>query len=322
MNVHDLATRVIEGYRITRDDASTILATSDAETIDLLMAAYRIRRRYHGNKVRIHILMNAKSGMCPEDCSFCSQSSKATTEIDRYRLLSKEELIEGARRAKEGRAYKYCIVTSTRSPAAKELETICDAVRVIKKEIGIRICASLGRLNDEAAGQLQSAGVNRFNHNLETSERLFPSICTTHTYQDRVATIKTVQRAGMETCCGGIVGMNEADEDIVDLAFAMRELDIDSIPVNFLNSRPGTDLEGALNLSPLKCLRVLAMFRFANPSKDIRAAGGREINLRALQPLALYAVNSIFSEGYLTTGGTAINQDHQMIRDMGFEIEE
>ena len=163
--------------------------------------------------------------------------------------------------------------------------------------------------------------MDRFNHNLETAERLFPQVCTTHTYEERVKTIKIVKKAGMDACCGCIIGMDETYEDIVDIAFALKELNVDSIPVNFLNPRSGTPMDGRSNLTPIKCLKVLSMFRLVNPSKDIRVAGGREVNLRTLQPLSLYAVNSMFTEGYLTTGGQTANEDYRMIEDMGFEIE-
>lgn len=327
LNLPELAENVIKGYRLNREEALALLATPDEDLLLLLHSAYRIRRHFRGDRMRIHVLQNAKSGLCPEDCSFCSQSSVAETPIERYRLQSKDEIVAGAVRAKEARAYKYCIVTSTKSPSGAELKTICDAVREIKQTVGIRVCASLGALNDNTAAMLKEAGVDKFNHNLETSERLFPSICTTHTFQDRVATVSTVQKAGMETCCGGIVGMTEADEDIVDLAMKLRELNVDSIPINFLDSRPGTALGGPpvggrRALTPAKCLKALALFRFIHPDKDIRAAGGREVNLRSLQPLALYAANSIFTEGYLTTGGNEASADHRMIADLGFTIDE
>lgn len=186
----------------------------------------------------------------------------------------------------------------------------------------IKVCTSLGLLTADKARMLKEAGVDRFNHNLETSERFFQNICTTHTYRDRVNTLRLVKEAGLSTCAGGIIGMGEGDEDIVELAFAVRELDIDSIPVNFLNPRPGTPLERERNLTPGRCLKALALFRFLNPAKDIRAAGGREVNLRHLQPLSLYPANSVFAEGYLTTRGQGSDELRRMIEDLGFEVEE
>ncbi len=316
------AEAILAGRVPTREEALQVLQEPDTTLLELLGAAFRIRQRYHGLNVRIHVLRNAKSGGCPEDCTFCSQSSISSASINRYPLLPKEDLVEGALRAYEARAGTYCIVTATRGPTWHQLETIVEAVREIKDRVPIKICCSLGLLTREKARWLKEAGVDRYNHNLETSERFFPRICTTHTYRDRVRTLEVVKEAGLETCSGGIIGMGEGDDDVVDLAFAVRQLDIDSIPINFLNPIEGTPLSGCRRLTPGRCLKVLALFRFLNPQKDIRVAGGREINLRHLQPLALYAANSLFAGGYLTTGGQAMPDVYQMIEDLGFEIEE
>jgi biotin synthase len=317
----NFASQVIDGYRISRDEARDILNTKDLEILSLLNGAFILRKQYHGLKVRIHVLKNAKSGMCPEDCSFCSQARGAESGVDRYSLLSVEQLVEGAHRAAEAQAVKYCMVTSTRGPSAREINEICTAVQRIKAELPhLRICTSLGLLTDHQAEQLAAAGVDRFNHNLETSKRFYPSICSTHSYEDRVSTVRAAKRAGMEACCGGIMGMGETDDDRIELAFALRDLEVDSIPINFLDPRPGTPLQEVSRLKPLECLRLLAMFRFVNPTRDIRVAGGREINLRSLQPLALYAANSIFADGYLTTGGQGHEADLQLIEDLGFEV--
>lgn len=306
----------------TREEALAVLRAPDAELLPILHAASLPRERFYGRRVRIHVLQNAKSGLCPEDCGFCSQSSVATGPVKKYRLLSREELVEGARRAKAMNAVVYCMVTSTREPSESEMETICGAAREIRRQLDIRICCSLGLLTEDKARRLKEAGVDRFNHNLETAERRFPSICTTHAYRDRVETVRIAQRAGLIACCGGIVGMGEADEDRVDLAFAWRELDVDSIPVNFLDPRPGTPFGDLPRPTPPECLKALALVRLVNPSKDIRVAGGREANLRSLQPLALHAANSIFSNGYLTTPGQGPDADRRMIADAGFEIDE
>lgn len=315
----ELADRAIAGEAPTRDEALAVVRAPDVELLPILDAAFRVRRHFHGNRVKVHILENAMSGMCPEDCGWCSQSKVAQGDVEKYRLISKEEMLEGARKAKAAGAYKYCLVTSTRGPNAQQMDVICDAVREIKDKVGIKVCTSLGILEREQAFRLKEAGVDRFNHNLETSERHFSKVCSTHTYEDRVRTIQYVHEAGMESCCGGIVGMGEADEDVVELAFQLRKLGVTSIPVNFLNPRPGTPL-GALPVQdPKRCLRVLCMTRFVNPSRDIRAAGGREVNLRSLQAMLLYPCNSIFTNGYLTTGGNGETEDFRMIRDLGFE---
>ena len=317
---NSIAERSIEGTPPTREEALEILRCPKGELLDLLQAAYRVRKHHHGKTVKLHILLNAMSGMCPEDCTFCSQSIVAKGEIERYRLMTKEEIVSAAKKAKENKAWKFCIVTSTRGPNEKQLDVICDAVREIKETVGIRICTSLGIVTEDQAVQLKEAGVDRFNHNLETSPDHYESICTTHTYQDRVQTVEKVRAAGMEACSGGILGMGESHEDIVELAFATRKLGVESIPVNFLNPRPGTPLED-LNLpEPDLCLKTLCLLRFVNPDKDIRAAGGRELALRSMQPFVLYPCNSMFTDGYLTTDGNKPNEDHQMIEDMGFEV--
>jgi biotin synthase len=236
-------------------------------------------------------------------------------------MKSVDELVDAARRAHATRAKRYCMVTATRGPSQKDLDTICEAAQRIKAELDIELCASLGLLTEAKAERLVAAGVDRFNHNLETSERHYGRIVSTHSWQDRVETVRIAQRAGMDTCCGGIVGLGEDENDLLDLAFALRELDVDSVPVNFLDARPGTPLAGYPLVEPGHALRALCMFRFVHPRTDLRVAGGREITLRALQALALYPANSIFTQGYLTTGGATAHADHQMIRDAGFELE-
>jgi biotin synthase len=206
-----------------------------------------------------------------------------------------EKIIDGARKASDLNALRYCVVISGREPAEDDLDTICSAARQIKKEVPIEICTSLGLLNIEQARRLKAAGVDRFNHNLESSERFYPSICTTHSYAERMRTAEIVKAAGMELCSGGLIGMGESLEDRVEMAFALRDVKADSIPLNFLDPRPGTVLENIIRLSPSDCLHALAMFRFVHPDKEIRVAGGREACLGAMQVLSLYAANSIFT---------------------------
>lgn len=316
-----LADRAIAGEPISREEARAVLNAPDSEFLALVDAASRVRRHYHGNKVQIHILENAKMGGCSEDCGFCSQSARYETNVPAVPALAVAELVEGARKAKASSAWRYCMVTATRGPSGQDLDVICEAARQIKSEMDISLCASLGLLNEAKAQRLAEAGIDRFNHNLETSERHFGNVVTTHTYQDRVSTLKHAKDAGMETCCGGILGLGEGHDDILDLAFSLRELDVDSAPVNFLNPRPGTPMEGYTQLSPREAIKALCMFRFVLPSKDLRAAGGREVVLRSLQPLSILVADSIFANGYLTTDGAGESSDYQMIRDMGYEIE-
>ncbi len=321
MDWEELADRGIAGGAPSPEEALAVLRAPDGEFLSVLRAAGRVRRHFHGNGVKLHVLQNAMSGMCTEDCRFCSQSGTATGEIGRYRLLSGEEIVAGARRAKDAGAWKYCIVTSTRGPDERQLDVICAAVEEIKRTVGIRVCASLGILEGPQAARLKAAGIDTFNHNLESSPRHFPEICTTHGYEDRVRTISVLREAGIDACCGGIVGLGETDRDLVDLAFELRRLEVASIPVNFLDPRPGTPLADRPPVEPRYGLKVLCMMRFVNPGRDIRAAGGREAVLRSLQPLVLYPCNSIFTDGYLTTPGNRHEQDVRMIRDMGFEVQ-
>ena len=322
MDWNALADRALDGEPVTAAEALAVVSSSDDALLDVLAAAFRVRFRHHGRDVRLHVLRNAKSGLCPEDCAFCSQSVVHHTGVERYRLQSVEQLVAGAHEAHRMGAVKYCMVTATRGPSDRELDVICEAVRRIKTEVPINICTSLGILRDGQAERLAAAGVNRFNHNLESSSRHFPEICSTHSFDDRVATVRRVRAAGMEACCGGIMGMGESLEDRVGLALELRALEVESIPVNFLDPRPGTPLAGAPRLSPADCLRALAMMRFVNPSRDIRVAGGREVNLRHLQPLALYPANSMFVNGYLTTPGAGWEADMRMIEDLGFRLAE
>jgi biotin synthase len=236
-------------------------------------------------------------------------------------MKSVDELVDGARRAHSARAKRYSMVTATRGPSQRDLDTICEAATRIKAEMNIELCASLGLLTEAKAKRLADSGVDRFNHNLETSERHYNEIVSTHSWRDRVQTVQFAKAAGMDTCCGGIVGLGESEDDLLDLAFSLRELDVDSVPVNFLDARPGTPLAGRPLVEPGYALRALCMFRFVHPRTDLRVAGGREITLRALQAFALFPANSIFTQGYLTTGGASAQADHQMIRDAGFELE-
>ncbi len=315
-----LASRVLDGHCLTPDEAREVLAAPDEQLLDLLHAAFRVREHYFGRKVQLYLLMNAKSGLCPEDCTYCSQSKTSEAEIPRYNLLNREELIAGAQAAVDRQATTYCIVISARGPNEREMAAVEQIVPEIKKQFPLNICACLGLLTTDQAERLKACGVDRVNHNLNTGKEHYGEICTTHTYQDRVDTLHAVRDAGMEICSGGIVGMGERPQDVVDMAIELRELGADSIPVNFLNPIEGTPLAGQQDLTPSYCLKVLAMFRLVNSDREIRIAGGREMHLRSLQPLGLYAANSIFVGDYLTTKGQTPTADYEMIRDLGFEV--
>jgi biotin synthase len=320
VNWNEWAARILSHHRLTFDEALQILRASDDDLLDLLAAAYRIRRRYFGNTVQLHFLVNAKSGLCPEDCGYCSQSKDSAADVPRYNLTDRKTLLDGARAAVKRRARTYCIVISARGPNEREIRAVEAIVPEIKSRHNLKICVCLGLLSHEQALRLKACGVDRVNHNLNTSRDFYRQICTTHTYQDRLDTIRAVQDAGLEICAGGIVGMGERDEDVVAMVFELRELGADSIPVNFLNPIAGTRLETARHLDPVRCLKTLAMCRFACPSTEIRIAGGRELHLGSLQPLGLYAANSIFVGDYLTTKGQPPEADCRMIENMGFTI--
>jgi biotin synthase len=289
--------------------------------LDLLSGAYQVRKHYYGNKVKLNMIINTKSGLCPENCGYCAQSIVSTAPIQKYAMVNKESILEGAKRANELQAGTYCIVASGRGPTNRELDHIVSAVEEIKAEYPLTICACLGILKPEQAQKLKDAGVDRYNHNLNTSEGHHECITTSHTYQDRVNTVNTVKSAGISPCSGVIIGMKESREDVIDMARSLRILETDSIPVNFLHAVDGTPLESVHELDPRYCLKVLCLFRFINPTKEIRISGGREVNLRSLQPLGLYPANSIFIGDYLTTDGQETTADHKMLEDLGFEID-
>ena len=316
----EMAEQVLDNQRLTPEQGAAILQSDDEELIDLLAAAYRVRRRWCGNRVNLNFLINAKSGLCSEDCGYCSQSRVSEADIERYNLLSPEKILDGARMAAERKSKTYCTVISGRSPSDREIDIFADLVPQIKKQFNLKICLSAGLLSFEQAERLKAAGVNRINHNLNTSRRFYPKICTTHSFQERLDTLRNVRRAQLEICSGGIVGMGEADEDVVELALTLGELTVEATPVNFLLPISGTPLEGCRRLNPRYCLKTLALFRLANPRGELRIAAGREVHLGPLQPLGLFAANSIFVGDYLTTTGQPPDDDYRMIEALGFEV--
>ena len=321
---HELADRAIQGQQLSSEEGLSILRSPDEQLLDLLAATYRVRHRWWGNQVRLNFLINAKSGACAEDCGYCSQSRVSKAEIARYALLTAEQILDGARAAFQRKAKTYCIVTSGRGPGQRELDLVSELVPKIKQQYNLEICVSAGILGQQQAQRLKQCGVDRVNHNLNTSRRFYPQICTTHTFQDRLDTLRAVRSAGMEICSGGIVGMGEEDADVVELALELGNLEVEALPVNFFTHIEGTPVTAAhpKKLSPRDCLKALALFRLANPRCDLRAAAGRELHLGCLQPLALYAANSIFVGDYLTTQGQPPTEDYCMIRDLGFEVVE
>ncbi|MCM3732572.1 biotin synthase BioB [Fictibacillus nanhaiensis] len=318
---NSLAKKVLEGQEITNEEALSILECPDEDLLLLLHGAYQIRKHYYGNLVKLNMIINTKSGACPENCGYCSQSIISTAPIETYKMMSIDEMVKGAETAYNLNVGTYCIVASGRGPTNRDVDKVVEAVKEIKDTYGLKVCACLGILKPEQAARLKEAGVDRYNHNLNTSARNHENITTSHTYDDRVNTVNVVKDSGISPCSGVIVGMKETKQDVIDMARSLKVLDADSIPVNFLHAIDGTPLEGTDELDPRYCLKVLALFRYINPTKEIRISGGREVNLRSLQPLGLYAANSIFVGDYLTTAGQESTADHKMLKDMGFDID-
>lgn len=322
---HRLATitsTALRADRVERDELFAVLASSDDDLLDVIAAAAQVRRRFFGRRVKLNYLVNMKSGMCPEDCGYCSQRLGSRAEILKYSWINPDEAAGHARCAIDAGAKRICLVAAGRGPADRDIERVADTIAAIKSSAPqVEVCACLGLLRQGQAERLRGAGADAYNHNLNTSAENYARICSTHTFNDRAATVAAAKSAGLSPCSGAIVGMGESDEDIVDVALALRELQPDSVPVNFLIPFEGTPLGGHWELTPQRCLRILAMFRFAFPDVEVRIAGGREIHLRTLQPLALHLANSMFLGDYLTSQGQPGRDDRAMIADAGFVIE-
>lgn len=314
-----LGEKVLQGGAVTREEAVQLINVSDSETMLLLAMADKIRQKFTGNAVDCCAIINGRSGRCPENCKFCAQSAHYNTGVEEYSLLAEDEIVAAAKKAKAAGAVRFSIVTSGRGQSkADDFTNICKTLTRVKKEVGIEICASLGILTAEQAVALKKIGVTRYHSNIETAPSHFPDICSTHNYQDKMATIHNAQAAGLRVCSGGIFGLNETPEQRVEMAFELKRLGIDSVPLNLLTPIAGTPFEANKALTPLEILRAYAVFRFVLPQALIRTAGGREVNLRDLQALALNGgLNGIMVGGYLTTGGRSTEADKQMIRDLG-----
>lgn len=315
--IERLKLRAIERKDLGLEEAERIYEIGLERPFLVMAEAYEIREHFKGKRINLCMVINAKSGLCPEDCKFCAQSIHYETGIATYPLLEQRKIIEGAERAKNEGAHNFGIVTSGPSiEDEKEWRTIVDSIGKIK-EIGLNPCASLGKLDEKKAFELKKAGLFRYHHNLETSRRFFDYICSTHTFEEKVETIRAVKKAGLSACSGGIIGMGEGLEDRIDLALTLRELGVDSIPINILNPRPGTPLEGVKPLRPMEILLTISLFRFLLPDRDIRLCAGKEIHLRQLLPLGIVAgANALMTGDYLTTKGRTPGLDKEMIEDL------
>lgn len=316
------AERALAGEPLSAGEGLDLLAAPDDEVAALLWAAFAVRACHFGRRVMLCLLGNARSGFCSEDCGYCSQSAVSRAAIARYGLVPAEELVARARLAARAGARRYCMVASGRVAGEKALEVFTRAAAAIRGELpGLELCVSAGFLDEAAARRLHAAGVGWVNHNLNTSRRFYPAICSTHTYAERVATLEAARAAGMKLCSGVIVGLGEDDEDLVEVALTLRELSVDSLPVNFLHPIPGTPLGTRSPVPAARALRALVLFRLANPRADVRVAGGRELVLGCWQGLALYAATSLFVEGYLTTPGSGAAQTRREMEALGFSTE-
>jgi biotin synthase len=312
----------LEGREPDIEDALSLLGGGEEELLEAIAAAAAVRRRSFGNRVKLNSLISMKSGGCPEDCGYCSQRRGSGAEVLGYSWLDAEEAVRIAERAAARGAGRVCLVASGRAPTARDLVRAADSVTAIRARFPeLEVCVSLGLIGSEQAEALHEAGATAYNHNLNTAEGRYGEICSTHTYADRQASARRAKRSGLSLCSGAIFGMGESDREVVDLALALRELGPDSVPVNFLVPFAGTPLEGAWDLTPQRCLRILALLRFCFPDTELRLGAGREVHLRTMQPLALHLANSIFLGDYLTSEGQAASADLEMIEDAGFVIE-
>ena len=310
-----------EHAEVGRDLAAQLARLPQDALPELFALAHRVRVARMGTAVEVESIISAKTGGCPEDCVFCSQSARYQTDVVREPMLDTKQLVELARQTRALGGSEFCIVVAVRGPNERMMRAVIEATRAIRASVDIEVAASLGLLKEGQAERLADAGVHRYNHNLEAGPRFFPRICTTHSFDDRVLTCRRVRDAGMELCSGGIFGMGETWEDRLDLAFALRGLGTREIPCNFLNPRPGTPLQFSTLLQPLEALRCVAVYRLINPDAVIRYAGGREIVLRDLQAYGMLAgANGLIVGNYLTTLGRSAEADLAMLGDLGMPV--
>jgi biotin synthase len=316
--INEIVNRIIQGGSLTPEEALKIAAAEGNEVFDLFRGASRVKEHFVGSEVHLCSIINAKSGRCAEDCAFCAQSAHHKTDAPVYPLVEEERLLESARAAESSGSACFGIITSGTTVNGTELDQILAALRRIRQETSILPSCSLGIIDEETARKLKDAGMDTYHHNLETAESFFPSICTTHPYQDDVNTVRAVKKAGLKICCGGIFGLGESVAQRIEMAFTLQELDVDSVPINFLNPVEGTKLEGAANISAMECLKTIALYRLILPGKRITVCGGREKNLRDLQSWIFFAgANGTMIGNYLTTQGRNIGVDLAMFSDLG-----
>ena len=310
------------GQGVPPERAIEISKLNGVDLYTLFDLTNRMREKFKGNEINLCSIINAKSGLCPEDCSFCSQSAHHNANIDIYPLVDPSRIFDAALDAVKNGAREFSIVTSGKAITDKrELEAISTSIREMKQKLPMNTCASLGLMDMESLRVLKDSGLQCYHHNLETARSFFPEVCTTHDYDEDVEAIQVAKELGFRVCCGGIFGLGETWEQRVELAFTLKELDVDSIPINFLNPIKGTKMEEANHLTPMECLKIIALCRCVHPKRDITICGGREVNLRDLQSMMFLAgANGTMIGNYLTTSGRPSEEDLTMIKDLGLRV--
>jgi len=316
-----LIKKSLENGTFSEKECLEILTSKDIELLALVNAAFEVRKKYWGKTVTVHIINNVQNGQCSEDCQYCAQSRSSKAEIDIYPMKSDEEILTEADDAYQSGAFRYCMVFSGKGQPESRTEHLVRLIKEIKSKYPIEVCVSPGFITESQAKILKDAGLNRLNHNINTSQNHYPRICTSHPFAKRLETLDAAQSAGLDICSGVIVGMGETEADIVDAALTLKKFkNVKSIPVNFLLPIEGNALTQANQLTPQYCLRILCLYRFLNPQAEIRIAAGREYHLRDMQALGLYPANSLFIDGYLNVKGSTRAETLQMIKDAGFTI--
>lgn len=314
--LNELKEKVMAGGEITREEALRLM---EAPLEELCLAADEIRTHFCGNGFDICTIINGKSGRCSENCKFCAQSAYYHTEAENYPLLDEEEIVRQAKYNADRGVLRYSIVTSGRALKDSEVDQMCAAIRAVKREADIEVCVSFGLLDTEQYRKVRQAGASRVHNNLETSRRNFPNVCTTHTFDDKVAAIKAARAAGLSVCSGGIMGLGETKEDRVDMAFSLRKLGVKSVPLNMLNPIPGTPYEKNERLTPEDMRRIAAVYRFILPDAAIRLAGGRGLMADKGEGCFRSGANAVISGDMLTTSGYTIESDMELIERLGYK---
>ena len=317
----ELKSKIPRGHKLTREEALLLLNLGNTEIVELFSLANTITRGYHGNIVDTCSIVNAKCSLCGEDCNFCAQSVYNHTDITPYPLMQTADLVDLAKRGENMGANRFSLVTSGLSLDQKEFGSILHTIKQIKEKTSLSVCASIGAITGKRAAMLKDAGLTRIHHNLETSKSFFASMCTTHTYEQRINTVRIAKESGLEVCSGGIIGLGETPADRIELALALKKLNVDAVPINIITPIQGTPLENIVPPSPLEIIKTIAAYRLILPDKTLLLAGGRESGLRSLQSLALISgANGILLGNYLTTKGQSPQKDLQMIADLGLTV--